>query len=340
MAAAKGGEHLPPLLERLLDLGQPPAASVAEALRRRLSAEEVVLEPFLNTAAEREHAQRAREAASAERREVRWEAAQRQRELDEQQETVARSEAALREEERSLEAARQLIAEQEREAQALTMQTTAQVSAAEEQRRRAEAEVAQRQRDVQQQQQLLGSLRAEERAWRSRCSVSMLWLELADDCSDEAAVRAFFARRQPTGAGGAPLRIAEVVKVENPRSLRAFAKSGGFDIRPLRAFGPPRKDTLLFHGCPQEAATNIQAEGLSLQFAGSGMLGRGLYGAPDPRKSLQYCRTSNKFMFIARYNLTGANHAGPTTQHRNSVFDEFCVYDETHVVVLWMVKLA
>ena len=65
------------------------------------------------------------------------------------------------------------------------------------------------------------------------------------------------------------------------------------------------------------------------------MLGRGLYGAPDPRKSLQYCRSANKFMFICRYNLASpAQHAGPSTQHRNSIFDEFCVYDERRVVVL------
>ena len=63
-------------------------------------------------------------------------------------------------------------------------------------------------------------------------------------------------------------------------------------------------------------------------------------GAPDPRKSLQYCRSPNKFIFIARYNLSAAQHAGPRTQHRNTLFDELCVYDEKHIVVLWMVKLA
>ena len=70
------------------------------------------------------------------------------------------------------------------------------------------------------------------------------------------------------------------------------------------------------------------------------MLGRGLYGAPDPRKSLGYCRSPDKFMFICRFNLSNARHAGPSTRHQNSVFDEFCVYDESHVVVLWMLKLA
>ena len=146
-----------------------------------------------------------------------------------------------------------------------------------------------------------------------------------------------------TGAVGQALRIAEVIKVANPRSLRAFVKSRSFSIKPLQAFGQQqRADTLLFHGCPQVAATNIQAEGLTLAFAGTGMLGRGLYGAPDPRKSVQFCGNSpnGRFMFICRFNLSSARHAGPSTQHPNSVFDEFCIYDETHVVVLWMIKLA
>ena len=69
------------------------------------------------------------------------------------------------------------------------------------------------------------------------------------------------------------------------------------------------------------------------------MLGRGIYGAPDPRKSIHYCKTDEKYMFICRFNLSSAQHDGPSTPHRNSVYDEFCVDDERHVVVLWMLKL-
>lgn len=64
-------------------------------------------------------------------------------------------------------------------------------------------------------------------------------------------------------------------------------------------------------------------------------------GAPDPRKSLQYVRGSHgQFMFICRFSLKrGTLHAGPATSHRNSHFDEFCIFDERNVVVLWMLKL-
>ena len=79
-----------------------------------------------------------------------------------------------------------------------------------------------------------------------------------------------------------------------------------------------------------------------MRYAAQGMLGCGLYGAPDPRKSKSYCGNSRhgSFMFLCRFNLSGARHAGPATPHQNSVFDEFCVYDERHVVVLWMLKVG
>ena len=73
------------------------------------------------------------------------------------------------------------------------------------------------------------------------------------------------------------------------------------------------------------------------------MLGKGLYGAPDPRKSLGYCGkgcTNGSFMFVCRFNLAGAAFAGLITPHPNTTFDEFCVFDEARVVVLWMLKLA
>ena len=130
----------------------------------------------------------------------------------------------------------------------------------------------------------------------------------------------------------------------NKGRLQAFSRASGFDINPLKA-GQQQLDTLLFHGCKPDAATNIQADGLQLSFAANGMLGRGLYGAPDPRKSANpnYIGTSSlgRFMFLCRFNLSGrAQHAGPDTNHRNTLFHEFAVYDERHVVVLWMIKLV
>ena len=128
--------------------------------------------------------------------------------------------------------------------------------------------------------------------------------------------------------------------MENQLTLGRLSTANSFHINPLHAHRI-HGDTLLFHGCPESVAANIQATGLLLSHAANGMLGSGLYGAPDPRKSLNYCgKSRNKFMFICRFNLSGAQHAGPGTRHRNTIFDEFCVYDERHVVVLWMLKLA
>ena len=167
------------------------------------------------------------------------------------------------------------------------------------------------------------------------------WKSWARTVRSEEEARAFFDRRQLRSEGGAKLRIVSMVKVENVQALSNFQSSNSFKIEPLQAYRR-RCDTLLFHGCKQEAVANILATGLLLERANNGMLGAGLYGAPDPRKSFNFCGDSEeKFMFICRFRLdASAKHAGPSTQHRNTVFDEFCVYDDRHVVVLWMLKVS
>ena len=93
-------------------------------------------------------------------------------------------------------------------------------------------------------------------------------------------------------------------------SIAAPQVAGALHSVPLNAH--QKGDALLFHGCSQEAATNIQTEGLQLRFAAHGMLGQGLYGAPDPNKSRDYCKggANGNFMFICRFNLSDARHAG------------------------------
>ena len=172
-------------------------------------------------------------------------------------------------------------------------------------------------------------------------SAGGLWGRLARGVETEAELHAFFARRQAKTTGaGRELHIGSAIKVVNNAALQAFVSGKALVRDAVRAHRVA--DSFLFHGCPQPVAANIQADGLRMAYAANGMLGRGLYGAPDPRKSLQYCKdsTHGKFMFVCRYNLSQAKRAGPDTQHRNSIFDEFCVYDERHVAVLWMIKLA
>jgi hypothetical protein len=167
------------------------------------------------------------------------------------------------------------------------------------------------------------------------------WISLAKNVATERDLQAFFHRRQTEAPRGAPkLKIDSMLRVMNRTKLTRFVSAGHCDVNPLTAL-TRKGDTLLFHGCPESAVANIQAEGLSTSFAGDGMLGVGLYGALDPRKSETYCRNSQngKFMFVCRYNLSAARHAGPQTTHRNTVFNEFCVDDERHVVALWLIKL-
>ena len=163
---------------------------------------------------------------------------------------------------------------------------------------------------------------------------SSQWKTLCAGIDTEAMVRSFFDRRQQHNLTGCPqLQIESIVWTGNREMISKFQSAGNLWINPRQAH-QQGGDSLLFHGCPQDVAANIQAAGLLLQHAGNGMLGRGLYFAPDPRKSSQYFRQRGKFMFICRVNLSKAKYA------QNQTFDEFCVYDERHVVVLWMLKIA
>ena len=190
--------------------------------------------------------------------------------------------------------------------------------------------------DIQQQQKRRGSV--------------AIWEDLATGVETGEKLRAFFERRQShiDAAGNhqpSKLKIEAAIKVVNKRKLQAFAGASGFHINPLRA-GKQHLDTLLFHGCHESVAPNIQATGLltpgqaGVNFAHGSMLGNGIYGAPDPRKSAGYCNSARKFMFVCRFNLSGATRAGPDTPHRNTIFHEFLIKDDLHVAVLWMIKLA
>jgi hypothetical protein len=155
------------------------------------------------------------------------------------------------------------------------------------------------------------------------------WLELAGSWKTEQAVRQLFLRRC-----GHALEIQSVTAVCHEASLSALS-AGRLD-----ATADPRPhglcDALLFHGTRTDGnVANILAEGLKLRFANAqGMLGGGIYGAPDPRKASEYAAQGahGRFMFLCRFNLVGSRH------QQNVQFAEYCVYQESRVVVLWMLK--
>lgn len=158
---------------------------------------------------------------------------------------------------------------------------------------------------------------------------SRLWYQYAGDLVDDAAVRKFFKDRQNSLHGKGQLQLDSISKVENENALRSFIPSHS-------------NDQLLFHGTSEDAVGNISTTGLTMKYANpAGMLGSGIYGAPDPRKAEKYAKKTRngRFIFICRFNLTGMSHAGPSTSHRNTVFDEYCIYERNQVVVLWMLKL-
>ena len=181
--------------------------------------------------------------------------------------------------------------------------------------------------------------RAEARAQAER--QRPLWEQLAKGIETEDKLRAFFERRQDTrNCGHQKLRITASVKIDNEGLLQRFKHTGKApNLNPKDAYNKSG-ETFLFHGSPEQLNPNIQAEGLKMSFAGTShgtMLGNGIYGAPDPRKSLQYCANPQHgmFMFVCRFNLLKR----VDKYAQNNVFDEYCIFDDRRVVVLWMIKV-
>ena len=128
--------------------------------------------------------------------------------------------------------------------------------------------------------------RIEQREVSTSSDEDRMWSSLAAGIETETKVRELFEQRQPAAAGNR-LQVAAITKISNTARMKAFASTDQFNLDPLQAH--KHGDSFLFHGCGESSVANIQSEGLLLRFAGNGMLGKGLYGAPDPRKSLQYC---------------------------------------------------
>ena len=181
-------------------------------------------------------------------------------------------------------------------------------------------------------------------------NADVIWTQLAEGIVTKEDVLAMFNRRQRTHATGSKLKLVEATKVITDARLKAFDSSGHkahLNHNDARNSVCGTYDTFLFHGCNSASVANIQSDGLLIKFAKEGMLGAGIYGAPDPRKSFQYTNKhsashsagSADFMFVCRFNLEGAQHAGPLTKHRNSLFDEYCIYSDVRCVVLWVLKV-
>ncbi len=173
---------------------------------------------------------------------------------------------------------------------------------------------------------------------------NVLWSTLASGIETQSQVKKFFNRRMEDSIDCPKLTFVSAAPNINDESLRNFKSAGGFSRCPGKAKREQR-DTFLFHGTPQIAVGNIALGGLDKRFAkATGMLGAGIYGAPDPRKSAHYAKNADggqdeyKFMFICRFNMRNATHAGPGTGHRNTMFHEYMVPENSDVVVLWMLK--
>ena len=172
------------------------------------------------------------------------------------------------------------------------------------------------------------------------------WHSLANGIETPKKLEHMFAARQSTFGSNEPkLRIkpGSAVKIENEALMRNFMKfsTGVLQRDPPQGQSHPSPfgqfcDTFLFHGSSSGNMGNISSEGLrsTMPAAHGTMLGNGVYGAPDPRKSWQYCGgTLGNFMIVCRF-------AAPQAFFKkNLIYDEFCVPNEAMCVPLWQVKV-
>ena len=167
------------------------------------------------------------------------------------------------------------------------------------------------------------------------------WSKYAAGCYCENSVKQFFMDRQNDQPATVPkIRVETATMVINEKTINAFDTSGHLDMDAFQAFNA-KTDTFLFHGCNAYSAVSIQSSGLLLSYATNGNLNVGLYGAIDPRKSLTYCGggANNNYMFLCRYRFDNTTRKGKFGS-QEPTYDEFAVYNEKHVVVLWMLKIA
>ena len=97
------------------------------------------------------------------------------------------------------------------------------------------------------------------------------------------------------------------------------------------------ESAVLFPGSADSNAANILAEGLRIrEVARNGRrLGNGIYGAPSPLKAFSYTSGSDRLILVCRFNLKGSKHSNTGS----SGLDEFCIFDDRRVVVLWLLKV-
>jgi hypothetical protein len=172
------------------------------------------------------------------------------------------------------------------------------------------------------------------------------WAALARGLETPKKLEAFFAVRQSTpGSTDPKLRIkpGSATKIDNPTLLAKFAPHSTRKLLmdpPLgheypSAFGQDC-DLFLFHGSASGNMGNIHSEGLkgTMPAAHGTMLGNGVYGAPDPRKSWLYCGGQHgNFMIVCRFAVPKAFFK------TNRFYKEFCVPEEAMCVPLWQIKV-
>jgi len=134
-------------------------------------------------------------------------------------------------------------------------------------------------------------------------------------CSEFELVEAIFKRGQEVYPRHRVEAIIESLeRIHNPDLVAKY--KGSIYEQPL------------FHGTSKNACYSIAKTGY--QMGTAGMLGGGIYFAPNPLKSQYYC-DSNRMMLLSRVNLEGSEYA------QNAIYQEYCIYSIKQAIPVYII---
>ena len=125
-------------------------------------------------------------------------------------------------------------------------------------------------------------------------------------------------------------------------SIRRIKKKEGEDAQEKYKKTCAGKMLSLFHGTKVAMidAITFQTEQTGFKMpAHAGMLGVGIYFAPDPAKSLQYC-DADKLLFQCDVWIDQSDGPKKAKYAQNAIYDEWCVYDTNAGNPKYIIKFA
>jgi len=121
----------------------------------------------------------------------------------------------------------------------------------------------------------------------------------------------------------------QLVNAPNAVGLQLLGAKRIYNVQLTSQFRGSIYELPLFHGTSHDACLSIAKSGFRMGVGG--MLGGGIYFAPNPGKSSHYC-DGHKMMLLCRVNLSNSRYA------ENAIFQEYCIYDVSSVLPVYVLR--